>query len=235
MALTESGVDTSTLRSMLHNALPAARPESLRGLVDLARIRTVHDGDTVFHQGEALPLTLVLSGYAVFRRTTVDGQQLALGVATPGGMYGFSGISSVTSGSDMVALTECEVATWNGEAVRPLIATDPDLAMQIIDRQSRFLAMVTEKVDGFLHQDARRRVVRVLIRHRELFFGDPAILSRSHLPALVGTSREMTGRVLRQLEREGMVARVGRQGLRLLRPDRLDADQSLREVHAHPV
>jgi hypothetical protein len=32
----------------------------------------------------------------------------------------------------------------------------------------------------------------------------------------------MTGRVLRQLEREGTIERFGRAGLRLLRPDQLD-------------
>jgi CRP-like cAMP-binding protein len=84
--------------------------------------------------------------------------------------------------------------------------------------------MLTEKLDGFLHQDSRRRVVGVLLRHRDLFFGDPPVLSRAHLPGLVGTSREMTGRVLRQLEREGTVARVGRTGLRLLDPARLEVD-----------
>jgi hypothetical protein len=44
------------------------------------------------------------------------------------------------------------------------------------------------------------------------------------LPALVGTTREMTGRVLRQLEREGTIQRFGRGGLRLLRPDDLNGD-----------
>jgi hypothetical protein len=43
----------------------------------------------------------------------------------------------------------------------------------------------------------------------------------------VGTSREMTGRVIRQLEREGTIARVGRTGLRLLDPQRLDAASDL--------
>lgn len=33
----------------------------------------------------------------------------------------------------------------------------------------------------------------------------------------------MTTRVLRELEREGTLARVGRSGLELLRPDRLEA------------
>jgi CRP-like cAMP-binding protein len=85
------------------------------------------------------------------------------------------------------------------------------------------LHATVERIEGFLHQDARRRVLRILARHRELFFGERAVLSRSHLPGLVGTSREMTGRVLRQLEREGMIERFGRSGLRLLRPDRLEA------------
>jgi hypothetical protein len=36
----------------------------------------------------------------------------------------------------------------------------------------------------------------------------------------------MTGRVLRELERDGTIVRVGRTGLRLLRPDRLETDVS---------
>ncbi len=99
---------------------------------------------------------------------------------------------------------------------------DPDLALDVIDRLSMFMNVLTRKVDGFLHQDARQRVLRVLVRHRDLFFADAPVLTRSHLPGLVGTSREMTGRVLRDLEREGAVARVGRTGLRLLDPARLE-------------
>jgi hypothetical protein len=64
-------------------------------------------------------------------------------------------------------------------------------------------------------------VVRILDRHRNLFFGESPILNRGHLTGLVGTTREMTGRVLRQLEREGTLARVGRNGLVLLRPEHL--------------
>ncbi len=48
------------------------------------------------------------------------------------------------------------------------------------------------------------------------------------MPSLVGTSREMTGRVLRELERERLIARVGHRGLRLLRPDRLELDAQSR-------
>jgi CRP-like cAMP-binding protein len=57
-----------------------------------------------------------------------------------------------------------------------------------------------------------------LAEYADLFFSEAPVLPRTLLPGLVGTSREMTGRVLRSLEAEGVLARVGRRGLRLLAP-----------------
>jgi CRP-like cAMP-binding protein len=209
---------------LIERALPGSRYETSQLLAEAAHVRRVRTEELVFRQGEPIPLTLMIRGYGVFRRTTVDGQQLIIGIANPGEMHGFSSVASTNSTVDLVALMDCEVALWRGPEVRRLAASDPGFALAMIDKMALSLKMVTQKVDGFLHQNARRRVIRVLARHRDLFFSSPVLLSRAHLPSLVGTSREMTGRVLRELEREGTVARVGRTGLRLLRPDRLDAD-----------
>jgi CRP-like cAMP-binding protein len=212
------------LRRQIDLALPHARPRTIKLFVESARLQTARPDELVFRQGEPIPLTLLLRGHGAFRRTTIDGQQLTLGIANPGGLFGFATMASAQSSVDLVALTECEAAIWRGPEIRAVAETDAAFALDVIDRLTSFLTILTEKVDGFLHQDARRRVVRILARHQDLFFAEPAVLSRSDLPSLVGTSREMTGRVLRELEREGTVARVGRTGLRLLRPDRLDAD-----------
>jgi CRP/FNR family cyclic AMP-dependent transcriptional regulator len=163
----------------------------------------------------------------VFRRTTIDGQQITVGIAHPGEVFGVTSVSESIASVEMVALNDVELASWSGEDVRRLAAVDPGLALDIADRLATILNNLTKKLDGYLHQDARRRVVRILARHRDLFFCDPPVLSRAHLPGLVGTSREMTGRVLRELENEGTVARTGRSGLRLLRPDQLDAGDPL--------
>jgi CRP-like cAMP-binding protein len=219
-------VDDADLQALVEASFPRGRPESARALASTAHTRHVAADETIFSQGEQVPPTLVMRGYGAFRRTTVDGQQLIVGIANPGEIYGISGLSLTISSVDMVALTDCVVASWRGNDVRNIAATDPDLAMDVIDRLALFLNILTEKLDGFLHQDARRRVIRVLARHRDLFFSDPPVLSRGHLPGLVGTSREMTGRVLRQLEREGSVTRVGRAGLRLLDPELLDSAEA---------
>ena len=225
MAGSTSSGDQVEIRRLIEGVLPGSSRATVDGLVETAKARTVQPGEAIFRQGEQIPLTLILRGHGVFRRTTVDGQVLATGVGNPGGMFGFSAIASSNSPVDLVALTECEVRLWKGSAVRRLAATDPALALDAVDRLAGFVQAMTEGIDGFLHQDARRRVIRVLLRHRDLFFGEPVVLTRADLPSLVGTSREMTGRVLRELEREGLVARVGRRGLRLLRPERLELDE----------
>lgn len=212
------------IRGLIERALPGCRPETALFLAETAQYRNFRMQEVLYEQGEPLPLSLVIRGYGAFRRTTVDGQHVAVGIADPGVLFGFSSITAARSSVDFVALTAGKIATWKGSEVRRLTTTDSGFAIDVIDHLVTFLNIITERVDGFLHQDARRRVVRVLVRHRDLFFADPVLLSRSHLPSLVGTSREMTGRVLRELEREGTVARVGRTGLRLLRPDRLEAD-----------
>ena len=209
---------------LIERALPGCRRETSQSLAATALFRSVRNEETIFRQGEPIPLTLVVRGYGAFRRTTIDGQQLTVGIANPGDLIGITSIASVISSVELLALTDCDVALWRGPEIRRLAATDPGFALDVIDRMSAFLNILTEKVEGFLHQNARRRVVRILARHRDLFFADPAVLSRSQLPSLVGTSREMTGRVLRELEREGTGSRVGRTGLKLLRPDQLDAD-----------
>ena len=217
--LTERG----SLREPLVRALPNCKPETIDRLMQAVRLRSFAPGEQIYRQGEPVPLTLIIAGFGAARRTLVNGKELVSGVAPAGVLFGWSGIAAVPSSVELVALTECKVGQWRGGSVRALATADPGLALAAINSMAWSLHQTVERIEGFLHQDARLRVVRVLIQYRELFFGQPAVLTRAHLPGLVGTSREMTGSVLRQLEREGTIARVGRAGLTLLRPDQLDA------------
>ena len=186
------------------------------------RPRTVLPGAHIYRQGEPVPLTLILAGYGAARRTTTNGKELVSGIAPAGVLFGWSGMTGVPSSVGLVALTECRVAQWPGEEIRGLACADPALALAAIDSMAWSLHQTVERIEGFMHQDARLRVLRILADHRDLFFSDRPVLTRADLPGLVGTTREMTGHVLRQLEREGTIRRVGRAGLELLRPDQLE-------------
>jgi CRP-like cAMP-binding protein len=206
------------LAELIQRALPNSLPDSRHALARTARIGRLDPNEIMFRQGEPMRLTLIIRGHAAFRRTTIDGRQLVLGVVAGGDIFGFSSVASLPSPVDLVALSEGKVAAWSGDELRPLVAGDSGLALDMIDGMSRLAANTVARVDGFIHQGARMRVLRVLAQYEELIFGPSAVLSRAYLPSLVGTSREMTGRVLRQLEREGLIARVGRRGLKLRSP-----------------
>lgn len=217
-------VEPLELREAIGHALPGCRPQTVATLAESARLWIARTDETIYRQGDPVPMTLILQGYGAFRRTTLDGQLLTAGVAKGGDLFGYSSIASVPSSVELVALTDCHVAQWPGTEIRALAGEDAGLAIAAVDSMATSLHAMLERVEGFLHQDARRRVIRILARHQVLFFGDPVVLTRAHLPSLVGTSREMTGRVLRQLELEGTIQRVGRTGLRLLRPECLEPD-----------
>jgi CRP/FNR family cyclic AMP-dependent transcriptional regulator len=210
------------IQELLVQALPNAAPETIETLVETAQLRAVDPGDVVFRQGETIPFTLVIRGYGAFRRTTTDGRQLVLGIVSPGWLIGHPGIAGRAASQDLVAITPTTVARWSGTQVRALVLADPGLAVSVIDTMARFWGKTIERLDGLIHQEARGRVLRVLAEYRDLLFGEPPVLPRTLLPGLVGTSREMTGRVLRTLEAEGVIARVGRRGLRLLAPAALE-------------
>lgn len=214
--------ETAELRRFLDRSLPTSRPQTIDRLIQTVRRRTARPGDHIYQQGEPVPITIILEGFGAARRTTTNGKELVSGVAPAGILFGWSGITSVPSSVELVALTDCRIAQWAGAEIRSLVAIDPAFALTAIDSMAYSLHETVERIEGFLHQDARLRVLRILARHRELFFSEAPVLTRTHLPALVGTSREMTGHVLRQLEAEGTVKRVGRTGLQLLRPDQLD-------------
>ncbi len=213
--------DPDPVREALLASLPRCRAETIQRLIETARLRTVRRGDRIYTQGDPVPLTVILEGYGAARRTTLGGKELVSGVAPAGVLFGWSGLASVPSAVELVALTDCRVAQWHGPEIRTLASADPELALAAIDSMAWSLHQTVERIEGFLHQDARLRVVRVLAQYRELFFSENPVLTRAHLPGLVGTTREMTGKVLRQLERDGTLARVERNGLKLLRPEQL--------------
>jgi CRP-like cAMP-binding protein len=203
------------VRGLIDRALPSATAATRAILAQTGRMMRIAPDGLIFRQGEPPPLTLVVRGFGSFRRTTIDGGLHIIGLCAPGAMFGYSAIGSVHSTVDAVALTRVHAVQWPGREMRPLVSADSGLALDVIDRLATFVNIATERLDGFVYQDTRRRVLRVLIDYAELFFRDPPILSRGHLPSLVGTTREMTGRVLRGLESEDLIARVGRRGLAL--------------------
>jgi CRP-like cAMP-binding protein/CheY-like chemotaxis protein len=215
-------VDLLDVNEVIADAFPDSRPDTLAALASAARVVTFGPGEMILNQGDDGRLVLVMDGYVGLHRTTIDGRQLTTRIATRGELATVLSLASRPSAADLVALTFARVLIWLPSKARALAERDPGFAMAIIDHILASVETLVERVDGLLYQDAVTRVARVLYAHRDLFFSEPPVLTRSHLPALVGTSREMTSRVLRILETRGMVSRVGRDRLLIVDIDKLE-------------
>ena len=211
------------LPDVLGEAFPHSRPETRTALAANARVRTFLPGQTFLEQGDDSSLALVLDGHVALRRTTVEGRQLIVRIVTRGGLAAILPLAARPAVADVVALTPSPAALWRGEEARALASLDPGLAVDMLDHTLATFEEVIERLDDLIYQSALRRVAHVLDLHAGLFFSERPVLNRTHLPMMIGTSREMTGRVLRILEARHVVARVGRDRLRLLDPAGLTA------------
>jgi CRP-like cAMP-binding protein len=209
---------TATLPALLAEVFPSSRPDSRQALAASASVRAFETDQPILRQGDETSFVLILGGHVAFRRTTVDGRQLITLIVTRGALAAFLPLASRPTSVDVLPVTPTRAAVWNSAAIRSLATTDPGLAIDILDHVLATFENIIDRLDTVQYQNALRRVARVLNLHTDLFFSEPAILTRTHLPSMVGTSREMTGRVLRALESRGLVARVGRSRLRLLDP-----------------
>ncbi len=218
---TPSQGEVQGLADVLDRAFGRARPETRRALAASAEVRTFRARETVIRQGDESWVGLVIEGHAGLRRTTVDGREVITLVISGGQLGPVMPIAGRPFTADLLALSAGRVALWPAGEVRTLAADDAGLGLDLLELVLLSIEEVVERMDGLLYQNAQRRVARVLDQHAEIIFGEDAVITRAYLPALVGTSREMTGRVLRQLEADGVVKRIGRHRLRLLDASRL--------------
>lgn len=204
------------LHDLIGETFPHSRVETRRALANAARLHTFDANEPIVEQGDDAHLALILGGHAAVVRTTPEGHQRIIRIVARGDLAGLMPFASIPSTGDAIALTPTPAALWGSADVRSLALADPGFGVDLLDRALAGMEDVIERFDGLRSQGAIERVARVLYRQRDLFFGADQVLTRAHLPILVGTSREMTGRVLRVLESRGVVARVGGNRLRLL-------------------
>jgi CRP-like cAMP-binding protein len=222
--------DVPGVPELLVTAFPRSRPASRDRLLDSMEVRDYRPGEVAISQGDMHRIVFVLAGYVGFRRTTIDGRQIMPRIVTAGSLAPIVAISDRPAGAELVTLSASTLGTWSTDSIRQAAMTDAGLAIDILDHAGRAMDELAHAMDRLLRQEATLRVAHILWVHRELLFGDDPVLSRAYLPALVGTSREMTGRVLRSLESHGIVRRAGRDRLELLDSTALRAAARIQET-----
>ena len=204
--------------------LPGADPSTLSRLERAARRQTFGRRDILHARGIALPPFVVLDGHVMDRRVAETGQVYAALIAGPGYLGGLRSISDPRAEAfyELVALTDGSWATWDPGFVRGLAQEDGRLAVGLLDQASDFGAVLNLRLDERSFETARQRMAAILTRYGKAIFDTPhPVARRADLAAMIGTSRVMMGRALRELEADGLVEREHGGGIRILDEERL--------------
>jgi CRP-like cAMP-binding protein len=212
---------SSNLQRLLEDVVPSSAASTRGALLKAAQIRPFEGGDLVVAQGERESFGFVVDGIIAARRTTPDGRAMVPVLLGRGRIFASMVFAGLETLFDYVGVVPGVAMFWSAVEARSLAAADAGLALDLLSRTLEGASELATRLDTLHYQDARRRVARVLLRHRDLCFGEHPPVARTELSLLVGTSREMTRRVLGRLEADGAVERIGRAGLELRDADRL--------------
>jgi CRP-like cAMP-binding protein len=210
--------------SHITRLLVGADDSTLRRLERAAQQQAFRRRDVLHARGIQVPPFVMLTGHVMARRVAETGQVRAALIAGPGYLGGMRSISDPDAEAlyELVALTDGIWATWDPRVMRELALQDAGLAVGLLDQSLDFAVVLNMRLDERSFQNARQRLATILIRYGKAIFDTPhPVAQRADLAAMIGTSRVMMYRALRELEAEGLLKRQRGGGINVLDEERL--------------
>ena len=208
----------------LAQLLPGADANTRRRLERAAHRQSFLRRDLLHARGRQLPPYVVLDGHVMTRRVAETGQVRAALIGGPGYLGGLRTISDPDGEAfyELVALTDGIWATWDPRFVRALALQDGGLGVDLLDRSADHTVVLNMRLDERSFENARQRLATILTRYGNAIFDTPhPVAQRADLAAMIGTSRGMMYRALRELVADGLVERQHGGGINILDEERL--------------
>jgi len=147
-----------------------------------------------------------------------DGREMIMAYLNEGDFFGEMGLfdSDASRSAWIKAKTECEVAEISYSKFKELSVEDADILFAVSAQIAGRLRATTRKVGDLAFLDVTGRVARTLIdlcKQPEAMThpdGMQIKITRQEIGRIVGCSREMVGRVLKNLEVQGLVSVKGK-------------------------
>ncbi len=147
-----------------------------------------------------------------------DGREMIMAYLNEGDFFGEMGLfdEAANRSAWIKAKTECEVAEISYSKFKELSVEDADILFAVSAQIAGRLRATTRKVGDLAFLDVTGRVARTLIdlcKQPEAMThpdGMQIKITRQEIGRIVGCSREMVGRVLKNLEIQGLVSVKGK-------------------------
>jgi CRP/FNR family transcriptional regulator, cyclic AMP receptor protein len=206
--------------------------DELQQIARLARERTCCSGEVLVHQGEASgELFTVIQGRLKVISTAPEGDEVLLSVIGAGEVFGeLALLDDLPRSATVCAVEHCRLLVVPRASFRPLLLRMPTLGLRLLKIMAGHVRRLSARTEDATTLDVRTRLAKTL-HELAVRFGIPAPrgsiritlrLSQQELGRLVGATREMINRCLRELASSGAV-RHEKGGLTVLKPEALRA------------
>ena len=201
-------VSTAVLKAVpLFSSFP---DEQLRMLSLVVTRRSAARSSTVMTAGDPTDsLYIVLSGRLKVMMSDADGKEVILSILGPGEFFGEMGlIDDSPRSASVVAIESCELLCIAKRDFKKCLAENFEMAMAVMRGLVRRLREADRKIGSLALLDVYGRVARLLLDMSENIEGEKIVtkrLPKQDIAKMIGASREMVSRVMKDLQMGGYI------------------------------
>ena len=195
-------------RVPLFSMLTAAQAATVADAVVKRRFKR---GEAIVEQGKkSNALTILLTGRARVISTDTRGREVILATMHPGDYVGeMSLIDDAPHSASVFAEIQTDALTLGRAEFARCLPEDDSMAYAVLRGLVQRLRHADRKIESLALMDVYGRVARALLESAGPQAGQPTVIpgkvSRQDLAKMVGASREMVSRVMKDLEERGFI------------------------------
>jgi CRP/FNR family transcriptional regulator, cyclic AMP receptor protein len=154
-------------------------------------------------------LYVILSGRVRIFASDEDGHEVVFGTQGPGEYFGEMALDGGTRSASVITLEKSRLLVVPARQLRELIAANPQFALNLMKKLISRVRTLTSNVKSLSLMDVYGRVAHLLLELAEQ--KDDALvieerLTQQDVASRVGASREMVGRILKDLSDGGYLS-----------------------------
>ena len=214
-------------REILQNleSLKSLKPATLQAIAERAFLRDVHAGVSLVIEGLPADYSyFLLSGHVRVLRINQEGRQQVLARLTPGAPLNVISLLKTErlNHASIETITPVQVIVLGAGQFDTLVGAFPDFSRLLLNIFADRISQMVDLAANLSLYTVRARLARFLIELADQPH-QPGGWTQDEIAAHIGTVRDVVGRLLRQFEGEGLIAR-DRQQISLLDRNRLLAE-----------
>jgi len=207
----------TTVSTAVLKAVPlfASFPEDqLRMLTTMVSRRSATRSTTIMAGGDATDsLYIVLSGRLKVMMSDSDGKEVILSILGPGEFFGEMGlIDDEPRSASVVTIEPCELLSISKRDFKKCLVENSEMSMAVMRGLVRRLREADRKIGSLALLDVYGRVARLLLDMAENVNGEKVVtkrLPKQDIAKMIGASREMVSRVMKDLQTGGYIEMRG--------------------------